>query len=129
MSTAARGSELPAVAARSVSKTFMVPEEQVHTLKERAMHPRRRIRSRTYHALNDVTFEVARGEFFGIAGRNGSGKSTMLKCLAGIYRADGDIWVRGRVSTFIELGVGFNPEMAARENVVMNGIMMGLTPR
>ncbi|HLI59517.1 MAG TPA: ABC transporter ATP-binding protein [Solirubrobacteraceae bacterium] len=129
MSTAARGSELPAVAARSVSKTFMVPEEQVHTLKERAMHPRRRIRSRTYHALNDVTFEVARGEFFGIAGRNGSGKSTMLKCLAGIYRADGDIWVRGRVSTFIELGVGFNLDLAARDNVIVNGIMMGLTPR
>jgi ABC-type polysaccharide/polyol phosphate transport system ATPase subunit len=120
---------LPAVAARSVSKTFVVPEEKRHTLKERALHPRRRIRANSFDALHDVSFEVYPGEFFGIAGRNGSGKSTMLKCLAGIYQADGDIWVRGRMSTFIELGVGFNPDMAARENVIMNGIMMGLTPR
>ncbi len=93
------------------------------------MHPRRRIRRNTYQALDDISFSVQRGEFFGIAGRNGSGKSTLLKCLAGIYRARGDIWVRGRLSTFIELGVGFNPDLAARDNVVMNGIMLGLTPR
>jgi ABC-type polysaccharide/polyol phosphate transport system ATPase subunit len=120
---------LPAVAARSVSKTFIVPEERRHTLKERALHPRRRIAKHNFNALRDVSFEVYPGEFFGIAGRNGSGKSTMLKCLAGIYQADGDIWVRGRISTLIELGVGFNPDMAARDNVIMNGIMLGLTPR
>jgi ABC-type polysaccharide/polyol phosphate transport system ATPase subunit len=120
---------LPAVVARSVSKTFTVPEEQVHTLKERALHPRRRIRRQTFRALQDISFAVAPGEFFGIAGRNGSGKSTLLKCIAGIYRAEGDIWCRGRLSTFIELGVGFNPDMAARDNVVMNGIMLGLSPR
>ena len=120
---------LPAVAVRSVSKTFVVPEEQRHTLKERVLHPRHRIKSNTFDALHDVSFEIYPGEFFGIAGRNGSGKSTMLKCIAGIYHATGDIWIRGRMSTFIELGVGFNPDMAARENVVMNGIMMGLTPR
>ena len=123
------GARLPAVVARSVSKSFTVPEEKVHTLKERALHPRRKIRSTTFSALNDVSFAVARGEFFGIAGRNGSGKSTLLKCLAGIYRTDGDIWVRGRLSTMIELGVGFNMDMAARDNVVMNGIMLGLSPR
>jgi ABC-type polysaccharide/polyol phosphate transport system ATPase subunit len=123
------GERLPVVVARSVSKTFTVPEEQVHTLKERALHPRRRIRRNTYKALDNVSIAVQPGEFFGIAGRNGSGKSTMLKCLAGIYQADGDIWVRGRLSTFIELGVGFNPDLAARDNVVMNGIMLGLTPR
>lgn len=117
------------VAARSVSKTFVVPEERRHTLKERALHPRRRIGQQSFAALRDVSFEVYPGEFFGIAGRNGSGKSTMLKCLAGIYQADGDIWARGRMSTFIELGVGFNMDMAAKENVVMNGIMLGLTPR
>jgi ABC-type polysaccharide/polyol phosphate transport system ATPase subunit len=123
------GERLPVVVARSVSKSFTVPEEQVHTLKERALHPRRRIRRNTYRALNDISFAVQPGEFFGIAGRNGSGKSTLLKCLAGIYQAEGDIWCRGRLSTFIELGVGFNPDMAARDNVVMNGIMLGLSPR
>jgi ABC-type polysaccharide/polyol phosphate transport system ATPase subunit len=128
-SPAVDGGRLPAVVARSVSKSFTVPEERTHTLKERVLHPRRRIRHQTFRALNDISFEVAEGEFFGIAGRNGSGKSTLLKCMAGIYGADGDIWCRGRLSTFIELGVGFNPDMAARDNVVMNGIMMGLTPR
>ena len=123
------GERLPVVVARSVSKTFTVPEEQVHTLKERALHPRRRIRRNSYKALDNVSVAVQPGEFFGIAGRNGSGKSTLLKCMAGIYKAEGDIWVRGRLSTFIELGVGFNPDLAARDNVVMNGIMLGLTPR
>ena len=121
--------QLPVVVARNVSKTFTVPEEQVHTLKERALHPRRRNRRQTFQALNNVSFAVAPGEFFGISGRNGSGKSTMLKCLAGIYRAEGDIWCRGRLSTFIELGIGFNPDLAAKDNVVMNGIMLGLSPR
>jgi ABC-type polysaccharide/polyol phosphate transport system ATPase subunit len=123
------GGPLPAVVARGVSKSFTVPEERRHTLKERALHPRRRIQHQTFRALNDISFWVEPGEFFGIAGRNGSGKSTLLKCVAGIYRAEGDIWCRGRLSTFIELGVGFNPDMAARENVVMNGIMLGLSPR
>jgi len=123
------GERLPVVVARSVSKTFTVPEERRHTLKERALHPARRVSFRTFRALNHVSFAVAPGEFFGIAGRNGSGKSTLLKCLAGIYHAEGDIWCRGRLSTMIELGVGFNMDMAARDNVVMNGIMLGLTPR
>ncbi|MGP0035557.1 MAG: ABC transporter ATP-binding protein [Solirubrobacteraceae bacterium] len=119
----------PVIVARDVSKTFRVPEERRHTLKERALHPRRRTRYQTFKALNDVSFAVESGEFFGIAGRNGSGKSTLLKCLAGIYGADGQIWRRGRLSTLIELGVGFSMDMAARDNVVMNGIMLGLSPR
>jgi ABC-type polysaccharide/polyol phosphate transport system ATPase subunit len=123
------GGRLPAVVARSVSKTFRVPEARAHTLKERALHPRRRINHQDLRALNDITFAVEEGEFFGIAGRNGSGKSTLLKCLAGIYRAEGDIWCRGRLSTFIELGIGFNPDLAAKDNIVMNGIMLGLSPR
>ena len=82
------------------------------------------------HALKDISFAVEPGEFFGIVGRNGSGKSTLLKCLAGIYRADeGKIWCNGRMSTFIELGVGFNPDLAAYDNVSLNGIMLGLSPR
>ena len=69
------------------------------------------------------------GEFFGIVGRNGSGKTTLMKCLAGIYRADtGEIWTRGRVAPFIELGVGFNPDLTARDNVLINAVMLGLSP-
>ena len=80
--------------------------------------------------MTDISFGVRKGEFFGIVGRNGSGKSTLLKCLAGIYAADtGRIWVDGRLSTFIELGVGFNPDLAALDNVVLNGIMLGLSPK
>jgi ABC-2 type transport system ATP-binding protein len=120
----------PPIVVDGVSKTFRVPEERVHTLKERALHPMRRSRHESFKALSDISFEVQRGEFFGIAGRNGSGKSTLLKCLAGIYGVDrGRIWMDGRLSTFIELGVGFNQDLAARDNVVLNGIMMGLSPR
>jgi ABC-type polysaccharide/polyol phosphate transport system ATPase subunit len=113
-----------------VDKSFRLPQEEFHTLKERALHPFRRQRSEQLTALHDVTFNVEPGEFFGIVGRNGSGKSTLLKCLAGIYRVDqGDIFLRGRMAPFIELGVGFNPDMTARENVVLNAVMLGLTPR
>jgi ABC-type polysaccharide/polyol phosphate transport system ATPase subunit len=77
-----------------------------------------------------VSFAVQPGEFFGIVGRNGSGKSTLLKCLAGIYSVDGGrIYVNGRMSTFIELGVGFNPDLPARDNAVLNATMLGLSPR
>jgi ABC-type polysaccharide/polyol phosphate transport system ATPase subunit len=120
----------PLIVAESVTKTFRVPEERTHTLKERALHPLRRTRHESFPALKDISFEVQEGEFFGIAGRNGSGKSTLLKCLAGIYGVDsGRIWMKGRLSPFIELGVGFNQDLAARDNVVLNGIMMGLSPR
>src|SRR6202451_1952230 len=123
-------SATPPIVVDAVSKTFRVPEERTHTLKERALHPLRRSRHQTFPALHDISFEVRRGEFFGIAGRNGSGKSTLLKCLAGIYGVDtGRIWMHGRLSPFIELGVGFNADLAARDNVVLNGIMMGLSPR
>jgi ABC-type polysaccharide/polyol phosphate transport system ATPase subunit len=118
------------VAAQSISKSFKIPEERSHTLKERALHPLRRSRHEQLNALKDISFAVAPGEFFGIVGRNGSGKSTLLKCLAGIYGTDtGNIWTRGRMSTFIELGVGFNMDLAAYDNVALNGIMLGLSPK
>ena len=120
----------PVVVTDGVSKTFRIPNEQVHTLKERVLHPMRRGGVQEFDALRDVSFTVPQGEFFGIVGRNGSGKSTLLKCLAGIYRVDtGGIWIDGRVSTFIELGVGFNPDLAARDNVLLNGTMLGLGRR
>jgi ABC-type polysaccharide/polyol phosphate transport system ATPase subunit len=119
-----------AVVVDGVSKAFSLPKERVHTLKERALHPLRRRDMDTFPALTDVSFDVKRGEFFGIVGRNGSGKSTLLKCMAGIYKADtGQVLVAGRVSTFIELGVGFNPDLAARDNAILNAIMLGLTRR
>src|SRR4051794_33781658 len=120
----------PAVRVDGVRKTFRIPHERVHTLKERALHPMRRRSYEDLDALQGVTFDVPRGEFFGIVGRNGSGKSTLLKCMAGIYATDqGRIYVAGRLSTFIELGVGFNLDLAARDNVMLNATMLGLTPR
>ena len=120
----------PAVVVEGVSKQFKLPHERITTLKERALHPFRRTGSERLQALEDVSFEVAAGEFFGIVGRNGSGKSTLLKCLAGIYdTTSGDAQTRGRVSPFIELGVGFNLDLTARDNVIINAIMLGLTRR
>src|SRR3954469_12406685 len=120
----------PAIVVEGVSKHFKRPHEQMHTLKERALHPFRRSGFDRFTAVDDVGFHVDQGEFFGIVGRNGSGKSTLLKLIAGIYQSNGgEIWVNGRMSTFIELGVGFNPDLAARDNVVLNGVMLGLNPR
>jgi ABC-type polysaccharide/polyol phosphate transport system ATPase subunit len=117
------------VRADGVGKTFRLPREQVSTLKERVLHPTRRRRDDELRALRDVSFEVRTGEVFGIVGRNGSGKSTLMKCLAGIYAADaGEMWLRGRMAPFIELGVGFNPDLTAHDNVLVNAVMLGLTP-
>ncbi|MBO9534574.1 MAG: ABC transporter ATP-binding protein [Solirubrobacteraceae bacterium] len=119
-----------AIAVDGVSKDFRLPSERRHTLKERVVNPRFDREAHIFHALSDVSFEVYQGEFFGIVGRNGSGKSTLLKCMAGIYKVDhGRVRIAGRLSTFIELGVGFNPDLAARDNIILNGIMLGLTPR
>ncbi len=119
-----------AIVVEDVHKTFRLPRQRYQTLKERVLHP---VRARVYdelRAVDGVSVEIAEGEFFGIVGRNGSGKSTLLKCLAGIYPIDsGEIAVNGRLSPFIELGVGFNPELSARENVVINAIMLGLSRR
>jgi ABC-type polysaccharide/polyol phosphate transport system ATPase subunit len=129
-SPAPAGAPDPALRLAHLQKTFRVPHQRYSTLKERVLHP---FRSRTFdelHAVDDVTFDIGRGEFFGIVGRNGSGKSTLLKCLAGIYEVDaGEVTVNGRLSPFIELGVGFNTELTARENVFINAIMLGLTRR
>ncbi len=115
---------------RDVEKTFRIPDQRIDSLKERITRPLTRIEYRELHALQRVSFDVRQGEFFGIVGRNGSGKSTLLKIMASIYRPDaGRVRMAGRVAPFIELGVGFNPELTARENVVLNGVLMGLSRR
>jgi ABC-2 type transport system ATP-binding protein len=117
-----------AIEARGVEKTFRIPSHRIDSLKERAVRPFARVEYRELRALRAVSFDVHKGEFFGIVGRNGSGKSTLLKVLASIYRADaGRVRMAGRVAPFIELGVGLDPELTARENVVLNGVMMGLS--
>jgi ABC-type polysaccharide/polyol phosphate transport system ATPase subunit len=121
-------SKANAIEVQGVRKSFRIPIERSHRLKERVVHPLRASQYRELRALDDVSFEVRQGEFFGIVGRNGSGKSTLLKLLASIYSADaGRISVSGRIAPFIELGVGFNPELPARDNVILNGVMMGLS--
>jgi ABC-type polysaccharide/polyol phosphate transport system ATPase subunit len=119
-----------AVRVQHASKAFRLPHQRYSTFKERAVHPFHRRSFDALQALDDITLEVAHGEFFGVVGRNGSGKSTLLKCMAGIYQLDsGSVFVDGRLSPFIELGVGFNLELTARENVLINGLMLGLTRR
>jgi ABC-type polysaccharide/polyol phosphate transport system ATPase subunit len=117
-----------AVEIKGVSKTFRLPHQRYSTLKERMLHP---FRSRTFdelRAVSDVSVEIRQGEFFGIVGRNGSGKSTLLKCLAGIYEPNaGSVGISGRLSPFIELGVGLNGDLTARDNVLINAVMLGLS--
>jgi ABC-type polysaccharide/polyol phosphate transport system ATPase subunit/ABC-type polysaccharide/polyol phosphate export permease len=118
------------ISARAVSKKFRLPHEKYTTVRERVLHPLDRLPDEALRALHGVSFDIRQGEFFGIVGRNGSGKSTLLKCISGIYGPDeGEIAVQGRVAPFIELGVGFNPEMTARDNVILNAVMLGMTPR
>jgi ABC-2 type transport system ATP-binding protein len=129
-SIAAGGDDAVVIEVRGLEKSFRIPEHRIDTLKERAIHPFRRMDYRELRALRDVSFDVHAGEFFGIAGQNGSGKSTLLKVLASIYRPDaGRIRMAGRLAPFIELGVGFNLELTARENAVINGVLMGLSKR
>jgi ABC-type polysaccharide/polyol phosphate transport system ATPase subunit len=113
-----------------VSKRFAIPDNRIDSVRERVANPFAHRRTRVLTALRDVSFDVHAGEFFGIVGRNGSGKSTLLKIMASIYRADsGRVRMAGRLAPFIELGVGFNPELTSRENVVLNGVLMGLSRR
>jgi ABC-type polysaccharide/polyol phosphate transport system ATPase subunit len=117
-----------AIEVEGVRKAFLLPHEQRTTFKEYFLHPFKRIDYETQVALADVAFTVEQGEFFGIIGPNGSGKSTLLKIVSGIYRQDaGHVRVNGRLSPFIELGVGFNPELTARDNIRINGTLLGMT--
>ena len=117
-----------AIEVRGVTKRFRIPMDRTSTLKYRVTHPVSTARYRELLAVDGVSFEVPEGQFLGIIGANGSGKSTLLKILAGIYRATGGtVVLNGAVSPFLELGVGFNPELTARENVLVNGAILGLS--
>jgi ABC-2 type transport system ATP-binding protein len=119
-----------AIEVDQVSKSFRLPHERRTTLKEYFQHPLRRTQYEEQLALQAVSFHVEEGEFFGIVGPNGSGKSTLLKVIAGIYRHDsGTVRVHGLLSPFIELGVGFNPELTARDNIRINSTLLGLSRR
>ncbi len=116
-----------AVKVEHLSKDFLLPHERKNSIKEWILHFKKPSYEK-FHALRDINFEVKKGEFFGIVGRNGSGKSTMLKILGGIYQpTKGNVHVNGTLTPFIELGIGFNPELTGRENVFLNGAILGLT--
>lgn len=115
------------VIVKDLYKSFKLPHEKHSGMKQAFVGLFRGKRGyETQKVLSDISFEIKKGEFFGIVGRNGSGKSTLLKLLAGIYTPDkGLIQVNGPLTPFIELGVGFNPELTGRENVFMNGALLG----
>ena len=118
----------PAVLVDDVSKRFRIPLDRSSTLKYRVTHWRSAARYRDFFALHDVSFDVPEGQFLGITGPNGCGKSTLLKCLTRIYEPDtGRVEINGEVSAFLELGVGFHPELTARENVFLAGAVIGMT--
>jgi len=117
------------VSVEHLGKEFKVPHERHSSLKSSVINFRKRS-FETFKVINDISFEVKEGEFFGILGRNGSGKSTLLKLLADIYTpSSGKLRVNGQLTPFIELGVGFNPELTGRENVFLNGAILGLNQR
>jgi ABC-type polysaccharide/polyol phosphate transport system ATPase subunit len=119
-----------AISVKNVSKQFSIPHERINTLKGAFVNILRKKNYESFYVLKDISFEIKKGEFFGIIGRNGSGKSTLLKILAGVYIADsGKIDIKGLISPFLELGIGFNPELSGRDNIYLNATVLGLTEK
>ena len=120
-----------AIIVRDIRKTFRLPHENHSGLKQRLLGLVSKNQKKGYEiqkVLKGLSFDIEQGDFFGIVGRNGSGKSTLLKTLAGIYTPDsGSIEINGTLVPFIELGVGFNPELTGRENVFLNGALLGFS--
>lgn len=110
-----------------ISKQFLIPHQKRDTLKEGFLSLFRKTTYEKFNALSELTFSVNRGEFVGIIGRNGSGKSTLLKIISGIYQPDqGKVEYSGRLAPFLELGIGFQQELSGRENIYLNGSLLGL---
>ena len=120
-----------AIRVKGLHKDFHLPTERASGLKQTIFNRLRGIKGyRVQKVLNGLDFEIRKGEFLGIVGRNGSGKSTLLKILSGIYYpSKGEVMVNGTLVPFIELGVGFNPELTGRENVYLNGALLGFSPK
>lgn len=121
----------PAVVVKDLYKSFKLPHEQYSGIKQFIVNFAKRKKGyEVQKVLDDISFEVKKGEFFGIVGCNGSGKSTLLKLLASIYVPDkGLVQVNGSLTPFIELGVGFNPELTGRENIFLNGALLGFSKK
>lgn len=116
-----------ALQVKNVHKSFRLPTEQANGIKQAFVNWTKGIKGyKEFTVLDGVSFTVEKGDFFGIVGRNGSGKSTLLKIISGIYLPNkGGVKTEGRLVPFIELGVGFNPELTGRENVYLNGALLG----
>lgn len=116
------------VSVKDIHKEFVLPQNKNSTFKQTVVNIVKKDGKVTQKTLDGVSFDVHRGDFFGIVGRNGSGKSTLLKLIAGVYTpTSGSIETTGRLTPFIELGVGFNPELSGRDNVYLNGALLGFT--
>jgi len=117
-----------AISLKNVSKKYPIYDSPFQKLKEAVLKGTRRYH-REFWALRNINLEIPKGVTLGILGQNGSGKTTLLQLLAGIMNpSSGDIKVRGRVSTILELGAGFNPDFTGRENAFLSGIILGLRP-
>src|SRR5580698_6992353 len=117
-----------AVDVRDVSKRFRLAHGQYKTVKERLIHGGKRKSTEDFWALDDVSLTVREGETVGILGRNGSGKSTLLKCICGVLQpTKGEVAVRGKLAGLLELGAGFQPDLTGRENIYLNGSLLGMS--
>lgn len=120
------GKKEVAISINNIHKDFILPQHKNTTFKQTVVNIVKKNKIVTQRVLDGVSFDINKGDFFGIIGRNGSGKSTLLKLIAGVYTpTSGDIKINGELTPFIELGVGFNPELSGRDNVYLNGALLG----
>ena len=116
-----------AISVKNLSKVYHLYDKPADRLKE-ALHPFKKIYHHDFYAMNDVSFEIKKGETVGIIGKNGAGKSTLLKMITGVLTpTNGEIEVNGKIASLLELGAGFNPEMTGMENIYLNGTIMGFS--